>query len=314
MRKFYPIPSLMKPAMLAIFCLSLCLILSGCKKEDDDDDDGGNNIIPAGYRLKEWKYYDEGVLENNVKLIYSGSRVTEIDYYTAKGKDPLEVVRKMIVEYAGDQATITDYWVEEGGAFYPDTKEERTIVNDLVTEIREYDYNGTYTLEDVSKYSYTGNLLTQTLNYDGSNQEPSGKSLYYYDSNKISKEEFYIYTNNAFSINSKTVYTYSGDDISLVAYYNFNQSAWTETFKDSLSYNGNQVTIKGYENNSGTWDPTHQVKITTDAYGNTTELVYSYYTSTVEKAEFFYEAGTGNFEKIMFDPESELIPWILPFK
>lgn len=294
-----------------LFGILIILSVSSCKK--DKDTSGDNNInYGDGVRLKEWKYYEEGVFQTRVNLTYVNQKLTEVNYYDTQ-KSPESLTRQTVVEYTENTAVIIDYWPDQNGNLLIWDITEVIFEGSNVIEINVYDYiSGGGSLSERDIYIYDNNLLVESYSFYENNQDPSSKYVYSYNDGKILKIEHYTFNYNVFDLHSKTVWTYTDSRISEIITSELHDD-WQEYLRSEFTYQGKLVFLKDYEYYNGSWVLEEEMEITLDDNGNTIKLVYTDSWFGQMTAQFYYEAGSGNFDVLMFGPGANFIPYRLPF-
>jgi hypothetical protein len=288
------------------------IIFQGCKKDDnnmDNDPETGE-----GMRLSGWKYYENGEYLTNVTLSYLDSRLTGVSYYDAKKKNTNALVRKMTVEYTGTTATLTDFWADGGGGFVADGIKVISFDGPNVVEISEFYFNGTEMVPDFRfTYSYTANLISETIQYLSDNT-PHSKYINHYTNDRITQSDIYLHNSGEFYLHGKTFWHYEDDRISMIHDIVLNGEEWVDYSKSEFSYDQNRVFTEDYEYIDNSWELEDAMEIILDGYGNTLELIYNDSWGDVIRVVFLYSPGSGNFDEIMLYPDDKFIPYRLPFK
>lgn len=312
MKKGYTIQKIRCNLYTLAIILFLGVAMNGCKK--DDNTNGDNNIDNGeGFRLREWKYYENGVYATNALLSYSDDQLIEVVYYDQIKSGESRI---MTVDYQGDMATVVDLWPDGNGGFAIDSKKTIQFGGGNVTEILEYEYfNGNYQLEYRSTYTYVNDRVKECVYYYQGNQVPNGKYVNTYSNSRLVISETYNFDGSGYYLFGKTEWQYDGDQISLIEYQTRNDTVWTDYSRTEFSYQGNIIFMDDYESSSGTWELMYETEITLDANGNTVNVLEKDHMWDEEiTIEFSYTNGKGNFDDIVLYPEDRDFPFRLPFK
>lgn len=267
---------------LILLLVAIVLIVSACKKKDD-------GLQTFTHRIISEKWYQNNQLDGEQTYTYSGnklSKVTQDDSYWTYESN---------FTYSTNKITMISFETN-GTEVYRDTA-VFTLSNNRISEIvvgtndekltfsynsdgkiskmkYYYYYNGSWTLDDESTFSYNSGNLTQIYEiYYGETSNDEDKYLFSYNGEEL-KDQIHLYkeSGGTWTECHKYGYTYSAGRISKINYYSKNGgTTWVEdTGYDTYSY---------------------------DTHGNLIEISevgdgYDY------RTDYTYEEGSGNFRQI----------------
>jgi hypothetical protein len=266
--------------LINVIVLPVLLFSAGCR--DSNDEPGIDN-----YRTVKVKYYTSNILSTEADYHYTGERLSEILAFSA-GPEPDTV--RAVFEYPDENSMV---WNE-----LSDTRKiECSYLNGKMTQYLEYYYReGAWELRDKYTYEYANGNLSEEIwsSLSGGVLTPLGKLTYEYDGNKVLRSIGWYHSTD-WQLGDKEEAIYEGDKIIKIIHSVYDDSIYIEYYHIDLNYDGSLITGYNYYR-----APADELMVSYtfkyDEHGNL-ESQESVNGSDIEKMEYFYEAGIGNYQQ-----------------
>jgi hypothetical protein len=274
---------------LIIFILPVFLLVT-CKK--DNSENSGN-----GYRITEAIYSLEGMVVSSTLYEYQGDKMS----FSHSFLDSQELYRSEITY--PDQNTIsmlTSHYHDS--TWHESSKMVYKLAGNQVTEIDEYGTDhGTLELSGKETLIYTdGNLVAFVrYSFDSGNWVPVEKTEYFYNGTQFYQSVSYGYSYAEVWIQrEKMVIDYQGNHVDTVHYYDYEDGSFIEDYKLVFTYEGDlMMEYRAYSIHYGSWIDDGSVQYTYDSYNNLVSM-YSTDADELDKIEYHYEKGNGNYSQL----------------
>jgi len=296
----------MKKTLLYLLCATV--VLSSCKKDDNDDDDAGGGAGSTAMRIASISGEEDGSQTYEARLTYEADKLTDqLDYYYEGGSQPNDSSLTM-VEYSGNDITISHY-EGESGAWQLDDSEIRTISGGKLLSTQYYAEGTTGSLSSQRDFIYSGDRLTQQIYTDysgGSESEIVYDYVYINDRLDVREQRN---SNGDLTFRTRIIYTGS---IATSTYSEYqNAGDWQTLNRTDIEYaNGLVSESREYFYDFLTQEP-ELSSIQNYLYNGAGQVVTTTYTdpddNSVETNTINYESGSSNISNIYGDPENGLV-------
>ena len=271
----------------AIFII-ITLLSSSCKKDKEDKQD---------YRVAVRKMFDHDTLTSNARYIYTDQKITSVDFMVSAGYDSL----KAVLEYPDENTIIQEFSVFYFWIWYPFMKDVFEYDDDKMIRYTSYYLEGSYwTPYHREEYTYSGDLLAEEIwsDYQHSTWSPYARITYGYSDKMPVRADYYAYQND-WILAARDEAFLSGNKIDYILTYDCTSGECAEAYKYEFTYSGNQPgRIEEYYKFGSVWDTTGVYLFIYDPQGNLLSDSYAGETE-VNKAEYEYEAGLGNYRQLI---------------
>jgi hypothetical protein len=282
--------NILKKVSLIFFLLPLLLLVT-CKKDNSENSGNGYRIIKTTTSL-------EGMETGSTVYDYQEDKMSMTHGYY----DDKELSRSEITY--PDQNTITmltsDYY---DSIWHESYKMVYKLAGNQVTEIDEYGTDhGTLELSGKETLIYTDGNLVAFIRYsfDSGNWVPVEKTEYFYNGTQLYQSVSYGYSYaEVWLQREKIVIDYQGNQVDTIHYYDYEDGSFIEDGKIGFTYAGELITkYTLYSLHNGTWTDDGSVQYTYDSHNNLVSI-YSADADELDKIEYQYERGNGNYSQLI---------------